>query len=220
MAALDLEEQEQISEIKAWWARYGTLITAAAVAAAVAAVGWQGWSRYQTSQAGQASVLFSAVQKASTDKDVKKLAATAGELIEKYPRTTQASLAVLIAAKAQVDAGDLKSAKTQLAWAVEKAPEAELREIARLRLVAILLDEKAYDDALKQLSNEPPPAFVARHNDLKGDVLLAQNKPAEAKAAYQAAIAAIDKVGSGNPMAPSRLKQVVQLKLETIGGAQ
>lgn len=220
MAALDLEEQEQISEIKAWWARYGTLITAAAVAAAVAAVGWQGWSRYQANQTAQASVLFSAAQKASADKDVKKLSATTGELIEKFPRTSQASLAVLISAKAHVDGGDLKTAKTQLAWAADKAADAELREIARLRLVAILLDEKAYDEALKQLATEPPPAFAARHSDAKGDVLLAQNKPAEAKAAYQAAIAAIDKAGSANPLAPNRLKQVVQLKLESIGGAQ
>ena len=41
MAVYDLEEQEQISELKAWWAQYGNLVVTLAVVAALSSVGWQ-----------------------------------------------------------------------------------------------------------------------------------------------------------------------------------
>ena len=72
----------------------------------------------------------------------------------------------------------MKTAQAQLAWAAENAKD-EPRDLARLRLAAVLLDEKAYDEALKQLAAEPP-AFAARFDELKGDVLAAQGKKPEA----------------------------------------
>ena len=47
MAVYDLEEQEQISELKAWWAQYGNFVVTLAVVAALASVGWQGYRRVQ-----------------------------------------------------------------------------------------------------------------------------------------------------------------------------
>jgi predicted negative regulator of RcsB-dependent stress response len=46
--------------------------------------------------------------------------------------------------------------------------------------------------------------------DRKGDILVAQNKIAEARAAYVAALAAMNKKDPG--------RQLVQVKLESIGG--
>ena len=74
----------------------------------------------------------------------------------------------MLAAKQSFDAGDLKTARTQLAWVAENA-KGELRDVARLRLAGIALDEKAYDDALKQLDAASQPAFEARFQELKGD---------------------------------------------------
>lgn len=222
MAAYDLEEQEQISEIKAWWARYGNAVTAGLLVAAIGVFGWQAWNWYQRNQAAQASGILAEVQKAAAGPDAKAAAARAGELIEKFPGTTQAALAVLLSAKLQTEGGDLKTAKAQLGWAAERAGELELREIARLRLANLLLDEKAYDEALKVLEREPLPGFAGRFHELRGDIQALQGKSADAKKSYEAAIARIDEASKGAPAGrgDDRQKTMVQLKLESLGGGQ
>lgn len=219
MATYDLEEQEQISELKAWWTRYGNLVTTLLLAAAIGVFAWQAWNWYQRSQAAQASGVLADVQKAVTERDAKRAAARAGELIERFPGTTQAALAVLLASKLQFEGGDLKTAKAQLGWAVEHASEAELREIARLRLANVLLEESAPDEALKVLEREPLPAFASRFAQLRGDILAIQGKTAEARKAYETAIAKIDEAAKTAP-GDERTKAALQLKLESLGSAQ
>lgn len=222
MAAYDLEEQEQLSELKAWWQQYGNLVTAVVVIAALTAVGYQVWNWYQRNQAAQAAAVYAMVQKAAADKDAKKAREAAGELVEKYSSTAYAGMAALVSAKVQFEAGDLKTAKAQLAWAAENARNDELRDLARLRLANVLLDEKAYDEALKQLEKAPLTAYAPRYAELKGDILGAQNKHAEARSAYKSALAKLDEAekaggpaGRGGPY-----RELLQLKLETAGEGQ
>lgn len=218
MAAYDLEEQEQISEIKAFWEKYGKLITGLAVAAAVASVSWQGWQWYQRKQASEAAMLYAVVQRAAAEHNPQKVREAAGQILEKYNGTAYADLAALTSGKAQAEAGDLKNARAHLGWAAEHANDPALRDLARLRLAAVLLDDKAYDEALKQLSTAPSSeAFAPRFDDLRGDVLMAQNKPAEAKAAYKAAG---DKLAASSQEGAAGLKELIQAKLESLGGAQ
>ena len=97
--ALDLEEQEQVEELKAWWKQHGGMITAVVVAAAVGFIGWQGWRWYQTNQAAHASGLYETVTKAVQANDAKALRDAAGTLVESYPRTLYASMGALVAAR-------------------------------------------------------------------------------------------------------------------------
>lgn len=191
MAHFDLEEQEQLDSIKTWWKMYGNLVTGVVTAAAVAVVGWQGWQWYNNSQAAQASAIFSALEDGIAAKDSQRIKATTGELTEKYAGTPYAVLGAMAAAKASFDAGDLKTAKLQLAWVADNAKN-EMRDIGRLRLVAVLLDEKAYDEALKYLQAPYAPAFATRFAEMKGEVLLAQGKKDEARTAFKAALASYD----------------------------
>src|SRR6266852_9325475 len=156
--ALDLEEQEQVAELKAWWTTHGNLVLAVVIAAAVAVMGWQGWRWYQHNQAAQASVLYDTLTKAAQAGDAKALRDAGGTLIESYPRTLYASMGALIAARFYFDRNDLKSAKAQLQWVLDRSASDELRDLARLRLAAVLLDEKAYDEALKRLEQKHAPA--------------------------------------------------------------
>jgi predicted negative regulator of RcsB-dependent stress response len=126
MAAFDLEEQEQISQIKGWWEQFGTLVTGAAVAAALASVGWQGWQWYQGKQTAEASALYAVLQKAASEKNTQKSREAAGALIEKYNGTAYADMAALLSAKVQAEAGDLKNARVPLAWAATKASDPAL----------------------------------------------------------------------------------------------
>lgn len=214
MAVYDLEEQEQISELKAWWERYGKFVTAVAVAAAVAAVGWQGWRWHQSRQAAEAGGLYFAVQQAAVQQDAQKVRDLAGRLIDQYGGTAYAQLGALVSAGVQFGKGDLDNARAPLEWAADKGGDAALRDLARLRLAVVLLQQGAFDQALARLQGEPDKAYAARFADLRGDVLAAQGKPAEARAAYQAAIDALG--GAGEEA--TTLREVVRVKLESLEG--
>jgi len=209
--ALDLEEQEQVEELKAWWKQHGGLIVAVVLAVAVGYAGWQGWRWYQVSQATQASVLYDTVAKAAQANDAKALRDAAGTLVESYPRTLYASMGALVAARYHFDRNDLKSAKAQLQWVIERAPSDDFRDLARLRLASVLLDEKAYDEALKLLQSNPAAAYEAQYAALRGDLLLAKNQAAEARAAYKLAL----EKGGGKDQA---FEESVRMRLEALGG--
>ena len=222
MAAYDLEEQEQLSTIKAWWQQHGNLVTSVVVAVAVAVVGFRGWQWYQGSQAAQASAVFSVLQNAVSGKDAKRAREAAGELLDKFPGTAQAGYGALLSAKAQLDSGDLKTAKSQLSWAADSAKQDEVRDLARLRLAALLTDEKAFDEAQKQLQKEPLAAFAVEFADLRGDILALQGKKAEARAAWQGGI---DKLGQGDAakaegaeaQREAGYRKLLTMKLESLG---
>lgn len=210
MAAYDLEEQEQIDVLKAWWKRNGnTVILAVTVFVAIVA-GVQGWRYYQNSQAVKASMMYELLQNAAKSGDAKRTRDAAGQIMEQYSGTAYASRAALMAAKSNYDNGDVQSAKAQLLWAVEHTKEDEVRDMARLRLAGVLLDEKNYADAQKQLATGSSPAFTALFSDLQGDILAAQGKTAEARSAYQAAV---DKIGEKSPY-----RQLIKMKLDGLGG--
>lgn len=215
MAVYDLEEQEQLDEIKTWWKQYGNLITWIVTAVAVALAGWQGWNWWQRNQAAQAASLYGALQVATMKGDFKQVRDAAGELIEKYPGTSYAGLAALMAAKVQAETGDAKNAKSQLGWAAEKADDPGVRDLARLRLATLLADEKAFDEALKQLAAEPSSYFAARFQELRGDILLGQGKAAEARTAYENAIARHDGARQGDALRGKAYRDILQVKLET-----
>jgi predicted negative regulator of RcsB-dependent stress response len=208
--AYDLEEQEQLDSLKAWWGRYGNLITWVLTAALAGYAGWSGWSYYQRSQAAQASQLYVELQKANEAKDTAKVQRAAADMVARFGSTAYAQMAALAAAKSAYDAGDAKNAKARLQWVIDNGND-EYKSVARIRLAGIFLDEKAYDDGLKQLSGDFPEQFAGVVADRKGDILVAQNKLEDARTAYQAALEKMDKKNPG--------RQLVQLKLDAIGGA-
>ena len=209
--ALDLEEQEQVAELKAWWKQHGNLIVAAVLACALAFAGWQGWRWYQANQAAQAAGLYESLARAAQAGDGKALRDAAGSLIESYPRTLYAAMGALVAARFHFDRNDLKAAKTQLAWVIERSASEDFKDVARLRLAAVLLDEKAYDEALKVLDEKHGPAYDAQFTALRGDVLVAKGQPAEARTAYQAAI---EKAAKDQ----GAFRESVRMRLEALGG--
>jgi predicted negative regulator of RcsB-dependent stress response len=208
--AYDLEEQEQLADLKAWWNKYGNLTTWVLIAALAAYTGTSYWKNHKQGESMQAAQLYEELQKAGFTKDNAKVQRAAADLEDKFAGTAYAPMGALAAAKSAYDANDAKSAKAQLQWAIDHGND-EYKAVASLRLSGILLDEKAYDDALKLLSGNFPQSFAASVEDRKGDILVAQNKLAEARNAYQAAL---DKMDQKNPE-----RQLVQLKLDAIGGA-
>ncbi len=211
MAHLDLEEQEQLAQLKSWWASYGNAIVFALVLAALLFSGWQGWRYWQASQSGAASNLFEVLTKATQGAEAKAVRDSSGELLEKYPRTLYASMGALLSAKYFFDKGDLKAAKAQLQWVIENTASEEFRDIARLRLANVLLDEKAHDEALKQLEAKHGEAFEAQFATLRGDILVAKGQAADARTAYKFAL---QKAGEKN----RGVQDSIQMRLDALGG--
>lgn len=208
--AYDLEEQEQLATLKAWWNQYGNLVTWLLIIALAGYAAWAGWNYYQRNQSAQAAQLYGELQKAAGSKDNAKVQRAASDMTTKFGRTAYAQMAALIAAKSAFEANDLGTAKTQLQWVVEHG-NAEYKALAKIRLAGILLDEKAYEEGLKLLAGDFPEAFSGAVADRKGDILVAQGKIEDARAAYQLAL---EKTDEKNPA-----RQLIQMKQDAIGGA-
>jgi len=214
MAAYDLQEQEQLEALKQWWARYGSAILGGVLVLVLALAGWRGWQWYQDDRANQAMAYFEALEAAARDNDENSLAriqAAAQTLRSGYPTTLYATRGALIAAQALVEKQDYAAARAHLEW-VASGSDAALAPLARLRLAAVLLDEKRYDDALAQLHNPPAP-FATLYADRRGDVLAAQGKRDEARAVWETVHASL--VAEGQ----SQLAAIVQLKIDALTGA-
>lgn len=210
--AYDLEEQEQIAELKSWWKEYGSLVIVALAACALSFAAFNGWRYYRHSQAIAAVTLYEQLDQAERVADHKKVRDIAAQITGKYGTTTYGAFAALSAARASFEMGDLEGAKSQLQWTMDHAKEDELRDIARLRLAGVLLDEKRPDEALKLLDVKPVESVAGLYADLRGDILLTQGKRAEARNAYQIAL---DKSDAGSPY-----RAVIQLKLDSLGEAK
>ena len=210
--AYDLEEQEQIAAIKGWWNDYGKLVMLAVIGLLVTIAAFQGWRYYRNQQAERAATLYTQLSEAERANDSKRVRDIAGQIIDSYGSSQYAGMAALAAAKAGINTGEVEDAKKRLQWASEHAREDEMRDVARLRLAGVLLDEKKYDEALKLLSAKHGEAFSMMYADLRGDVLSAQGKPAEARGAYQQAL---DKSEPN-----SNYRRLVELKLDALGEAK
>jgi len=209
--AYDLEEQEQLATIKAWWERWGNLVLTSATIVLLAIAAFNGWRWYERHEAGNASAVYDEFVSALDGADLGRKKELAGTLIERYGRTVYAPMAALQIAKVNFEAGDMGAARAQLRWVIDKSAHPELVQIARLRLAGILLDDKAHDEALKLLAGDVPASLAASFADRRGDVLMAMGRAEEARAAYQEAL---EKADAQHPMRP-----IIQLKLDALPSA-
>ncbi|CAG2153959.1 hypothetical protein D3C87_924410 [compost metagenome] len=209
--AYDLEEQEQLESLKAWWNQYGNIVTWIVIAALLGFAAWSGWNYWQRVQARDAALLYEQVTKAAEARDVDRVKRAATDLEDKFGRTAYGPMSALVAAKVLYDAGDLAGAKTQLQWAVDHGGD-EYAPLARVRLAGVLLDEKAYDQGLALLKDTPPAQFEALFADRRGDLLAAQDKRDDARTAYRTALEKLSADEGG-------MRQIIQFKLDALGTA-
>lgn len=212
MAVLDLQEQEQLDTLKAWWKDNGKWVVGVMLAVVVVMGGWRGWQYYQNKQSNEAATLYQQFVEQLASNDPKRVNDAAQAVMDKYAATPYAPRAALIAAQVNESVKDAAHAKTQLQWVIEHSKEDGLKSVAGLRMASLLLDEKDYAGAQKLLDAKHAASFDALYADLKGDVLSAQGKQAEARAAYKEAYDKLD--------AKSTYRNLVQMKLDALGAAK
>ncbi|MDR7376782.1 putative negative regulator of RcsB-dependent stress response [Rhodoferax ferrireducens] len=206
---LDLEEQEQLDELKAFWNRFGNLITWILIVVLAGFAGWNGYQYWQRSQAAQAAALYDEVDRASKAGDVAKVERAFSDMKDKYGRTTFAQQAGLLAAKTLFEKGNADAAKAALTWVADQSSDEGYQAVARLRLAGVLLEAKSYDEALKLLSGSFGKEFEPLVADRKGDVYALQDKKADAIAQYQIAYKGLD--------AQDDYQRIVEVKLNSLG---
>jgi len=208
---LDLEEQEQLEQLKAFWKRYGNLITWLLTLALAAYAGWNGWNYWQREQAVKAAAMFDELDRAAQAGEADKAGQIFADMKERFAGTTYTAQGALLAAKAQADKGQADKARASLAWAAESAGEPEYRDIARLRLAGLQLDAKQFDEAAKTLDGVKSAEFAALVADRRGDLALLQSKPDQAKSEFLKAYAAMDKTLD--------YRRLIEAKLASLGVA-
>lgn len=206
---LDLQEQEQLDALKAFWKTYGNLITWLLILALGAYAGWNGWQYWQRDQGIKAGAMFDELERAAQAGDADKAGRIFADLKERFPRTAIAQQGALLAARSHFDKGQVDAAKATLIWAAENAVEDEMRTVARLRLAALQADAKQYDDAIKSLDAAKAPAFEGLVADRRGDILMLQGKKDDARAAYQAAFKGLGE--------KTEYRRLVEAKLVALG---
>lgn len=208
---LDLEEQEQLDQLKAFWKQYGNLVTWLLIAVLAGVAAWNGWNWWQREQAVGASGMYDELERSAAAGDVNAITRVATDLRTRYPRTTYAQQGALLAARWQFEKGQIEPAREALNWVIAQSGEPELRALAKLRLAGLLADEKKHDEALKQLESIDVKGFEGIAADRRGDVLAAMGKAEEAKAAYNQALKGLDSQLS--------YRRLVEAKLSALGAA-
>lgn len=185
--ALDLDEQEQLDQIKHFWKTWGNLISWVLIAVLGSYAAWNGYQYWERSQAGKAAALYDELERAASSGDLVRVERSLADMKDKFGRTQFAQQSALLAAKTLQAQGKADAARDALNWVANGATDPAYRDIARLRVAALQLDAKAYDDALKSLGSDFTPEMSGLAADLRGDVLQAKGQSAEAVSAYQQA---------------------------------
>lgn len=206
---LDLEEQEQLDQIKHFWKQYGNAITWLLIAVLGGFAAWNGYQYWQRSQAEQAAAMYDEVSKVTRTGDPEKALRAFGDMRERFASAAYTPQAGLMVAKMLFENGKLDEARATLSWVAENSKDGGYASIARLRLAALQLEGKALDEALKTLDGVTAPEFAGLAADRRGDVLLAQGKKAEARAQYEKAFAALDE--------RMEYRFMVEVKLNALG---
>lgn len=206
---LDLEEQEQLAELKHFWKQYGNAISWLLIAVFGTVAAWNGYQYWQTRQATQASALYDEVDRAAQSGDMARIDRSLADMKDRFAGTVYAEQAGLLAAKVFYDKGNLDATKAALTWVADKAKDEGYQSIAKLRLSGVLLEAKAYDEALKLLSGNFPKDFAPLASDRRGDILLLQGKKAEARVEYEKAFKTLDE--------RAEYRRLVEVKLNALG---
>jgi predicted negative regulator of RcsB-dependent stress response len=206
---LDLEEQEQLDQLKHFWKQYGNAISWALIVILGAFASWNFYQYWQRSQAAQAAAMFDEVERVVKSSDPARIDRVFGDIKSKFGSTTYAQQAGLLVAKQYYSAGNVQGAKSALAWVAENASDPGYQALAKLRLAAVMMESKAYDEALKQLGSSYPANFEALVADRKGDILILQGKKADALVEYRKAYKRFDE--------GAEYRRLVEVKLNSLG---
>jgi predicted negative regulator of RcsB-dependent stress response len=202
-------EEEQIENLKKWWAENGPSVLFGVALGLAGLFGWHAWNDYKVRHATEASALYTDLllkMDASAPQD--ELGKLIDSIRDKYDNTAYGPLASLIAAKLANERNDIDGAVGHLEWVIDHAQQPEITITAKLRISRLYLSKGELDKAESLLNEAYPKAYTAVVEELRGDLLVAKGNPENARQAYERALAASD-------IAPYT-RQFIQNKLDQL----
>lgn len=209
MAEEYLTDDEQVEAVKRWTAENGLWVLGGIVVGAVLLFGWRYYENYRNERALAAAAEFGDMTAALDRGDRDQARRVADAIIKDYSSTPYADQAQLAKARLAVEANDLAAAVPPLTAVMTGSSDTELRNIARLSLARVQIDQGTPDAALATLADASSAAFAARFHEVRGDALYAKKDMSGALTEYKAALAA------GDPRGMSA--GLLQLKISDIG---
>jgi predicted negative regulator of RcsB-dependent stress response len=203
---LDTTEEERLEAAQKWWKENGRSIIIGIVLGIAVILGWQYWQEYKHTQAEQASALYAQLLKAvesNTKDSVDKLAE---QIQSSYPKTDYALYSGLFQAELKVQQNDIPTAK-QILSKIGESSNKEISNIAKIRLVRLMLANKEYEQGLELINKIDPASsasFSSNYDELVGDLYVALNRLDQARTSYQNAL----RNGSKSPL--------LQLKIDDL----
>ena len=206
---LDLEEQEQLDQLRHFWKQYGNLISWGLIVVLGAVASWNFYQYWQRSQATQAAAMYDEVERAVRSADGAKIDRAFVDMKDRFSSTTFAQQAGLLVARQYYELGNMAAAKATLSWVAEKSSDPGYQAVARLRWAGVLVEAKAFDEALSVLSGSFPVNFDALVADRKGDIFVLQGKKSQAVEEYTKAYRVFDE--------RTEYRRLVEVKLNSLG---
>ncbi|VAX14132.1 hypothetical protein MNBD_GAMMA24-2537 [hydrothermal vent metagenome] len=206
--SLEQTEEEQIEALKGWLRKNGSALILGLALGLAAIGGYRFWVDYQGGQSQKASIVYSNMQNYLISGDQAGVFAVGKQLVELFPGTPYAALAALGMARMSVESHSLDAAEVHLRWVIKNANEDGLKNIARLRLARVLAAEKKYDAALGLVNQSNQGSYTSLYSEIRGDILVAQKQPEQARSAYQQALNTIAK--------DDRRRAFIEMKLNNL----
>lgn len=193
-----MTEEEQIEALKKWWKKYSNtiIITFSIILLTLAGYKYWSWNRENTQLL--ASNTYEHMMLSFSNQESDKVKSYANKLVEDYSKTIYADVAHLTLAKQYIDKGDVTHGKKELKTVIDQGNTKAIKQIASIRMARVLLSEKKYNQALKQLEDVKYESFEPMINELRGDIYAATGKYPQAYSAYKKAISAAQSQGIGN----------------------
>ncbi|NCX41525.1 MAG: hypothetical protein EBX07_08675 [Burkholderiaceae bacterium] len=215
--ALDLEEQENLANLKSFWSRYGNYIIGVITVALLVYAGMSAWKWYQRDQAADAGKLYETLINSISKNEKDKTYLAAEDLQKKYGGTSYAAMGSLVAAKVAMDSNDASKAQSYLKWTANQASDDSFRALAQLRLLGILIDqgtEASLKEADQLLKEKAVKGFEPLWIERRGDWYLVQTKIPEARTEYLKAMKAMQ----SDRAFPEDARGLLKVKIDAVGG--
>ena len=203
----DKTEEQRVEEIKELWRKYGTYLIALLILGVGSIFGVRGWLAHQeTTLVSGSSQYQAALNQGNRGEYSSALEELAG-LRTNHADSPYATLGALLAARLELDNGNLGGAQTQLEWAASHGSDRELRDLARVNLARLQRDNGDHEAALATLSGQESDAFAAFIAEVRGDILHARGDAEGARNAWTIALDA---------MPSQELRDILQLKHDNL----
>lgn len=200
-------DNEQLDQMKKWWAHNGKWVTIAVMIGLAVGFGWRYWQQQQVQRYQQASLLYQQLVVADSQNKSDEVMQLAAEITKRYPHTEYASITNLFAAKTAMAQNHHDLALQKLQWVLDHSKNASLQQIARLRKARVQLALNQAAEAQKTLAIVEDKTYQPAIDEVQGDIYMALGDRAKARQSYQAAKIGLSAVLGEDPLLSMKLAQ-------------